>query len=211
LGKITEQASKKGVRMVMSHLQKVKLKGVLYAVVALGLWVPTLHGFTSKTFYCPRSQGANAARDLVGWQTLINQPVCADVFGALALTFDYTRSFRPNELLNGLMGSKTVTVSGSSSYQRGSQDLLADYFGLPADFKSEVCFDPAIRNFIFDIACYFALDQLLEGLYVRFNAPVTQTGWDMTMQEFIKNPGTTTYPAGYLGRNQVAPSNPPYT
>lgn len=185
----------------MKHLLSINTskKNLLYCVISLLFTVSDLTAFfTSRTCYVPRSQGTNIVRDDVGWQTFINQSSTDTFYGAIAITPSYARSFRPQEFVNFLLQCPTVNVTGSSFPNRGPQDILADYWGLAPDYESVLCFDPKINNFILDFNFYFGLDYLLNGLYLRINAPVTQTSWDLSMQEFIKEQGVDFFPAGYM-------------
>jgi len=166
-----------------------------------------IQAFTNRTFYVPRSQGTNIVRDDVGWSTLVNLPAQDDFYGVFAFTPAYTRSFKPQEFINFLLKCPTLTVSGSQYPDRGSQDVLADYWGLPSDFQSILCFDPKINNFILDLNFYFGLDQAVNGLYVRINAPITQTSWDLNMREFVKNQGVNGSPAGYMSAAPISNAN----
>lgn len=172
----------------------------------LGLFasiVGTLEGFTGQSFYLTRPQGVYAARELVGWQTLVNKSDMCSFYGAISVAPTYMASFNSKRIADFLFGSSLLTFSGSRSPNRGSQDILADYFGLPSDYKSQVCFDPHIANFIMDLDFYFGLDDLVQGLYVRVHAPITHTGWDLKLREFINVPGVAFQPAGYMSATRI--------
>ncbi len=161
-----------------------------------------LASFTNTSFYLTRPQGIDAARELVGWQTLINRD--ADCFyGAFSIAPTYIRSFHPEQTAALLFGNVPLTFSGSRSFNRGPNDLLADYFGLPADYKSVVCFEPRIRNFILDFNAYIGLENIAHGLYIRAHVPMTNTTWDLTMRESVKDPGTAFHPAGYMSTARI--------
>lgn len=176
-----------------------------------------------------RSQGVNAARDLVGWQTLINNCGMEDWNGASALTFEYDQSFRPGSICKFLFGNAvserpalgspnscgkieceddcTITISGSCVEGRRSTDWLADYFGLPTDFQSSINFSPSIKNFIVDIHSYFGLDQLAEGLYFRIDFPIAYTRWNLNVNETVISEGVNPYTQGYFAANAVGRQN----
>ncbi|MDR3550207.1 MAG: hypothetical protein P4L31_02245 [Candidatus Babeliales bacterium] len=192
----------------MKHLRSIVLPKKLFFIVApIAFICSSSMGFTNKTFYCPRSQGTTTVRDEVGWESLINRPATDNFYTAFAITPAYTRSFRPQEFVDFLLGCPTATISGSQVADRGELDILGDYFGLAPDFKSVLCFEPRITDFVLDLSFYFGLDQVLNGLYVRLNAPITQTTWNLNMQEFIKNQGVGSYPAGYLSNDDIANKN----
>ena len=51
-----------------------------------------------------RSQGANTARELVGWQWEINKPEMCENYGAAYLAFEYQRSFKDKQIAEALFG-----------------------------------------------------------------------------------------------------------
>ncbi len=132
---------------------------------------------------------------------------CYTVFSATA---QYGRSFHSDRIREFLFGcNKCLVFSGSRSADRGATDILADYFGLPADFKSTVQFNPVIENFVFDFNAFWGLDVVLPGLYIRLDMPIIHTRWDLKLCETVNNPGTDFHPAGYMGpvrleRNMLA-------
>jgi hypothetical protein len=162
-----------------------------------------VYGFTGYSFFRPRPQEIDAARELVGWQRLINQSCMNEFYGALSVTPLYSRSFQPKKIAEFLFGCPLMVVSGSRFPNRGPHDILADNFGLPTDYKSLICFEPHISNFILDLDFYFGLDHIVPGLYVRLDGPITNSSWDLHLREFIKDPGTAFYPAGYFGPARI--------
>jgi len=93
--------------------------------------------------------------------------------------------------------STFIKISGSQVEDRGACDWLADYFGLPTDYKSCVTFEPRISNFLIDFNLYAGLDRC-PGLYFRFHFPVVYTKWDLNMCECVENCGTNNHWAGYF-------------
>lgn len=162
-----------------------------------------LRGFTGKSYYRLRSQGCDAARDLVGWQPLINKQ-SDDLYGAFAITPAYQRTFDADFIAKQLFGASTLQFSGSRVANRKSTDILADYFGLPTDFQSLVCFDPQIKNAIVDLQGYVGLDNILHGLYMRLDIPIVHSSWDVGMKEYIQVPGINFDPAGYMSTASIA-------
>jgi hypothetical protein len=156
-----------------------------------------LVGFTGKSYYRLRSQGCDAARDLVGWQPLINKK-SETWYGAVAITPAYQRTFDAEFIAKQIFGASTLTFSGSRVANRGADDILADYFGLPTDYQSLVCFNPQIKNMIVDLQMYWGLDSVVPGLYTRLDIPIVHSSWDLNMSEFIQNPGINSDPAGYM-------------
>jgi len=175
------------------------------------------------SYFGIRSQSWNAARELVGWQQFINKFEMESVYGAFTITPEYTRSFRPCRIAGFLFGQDlqngVLTVSGSrkgvtgaavaDGTARASTEWLADYFGLPTDFHSEVRFTPRISNFIVDLNLYLGFDELFEGAYMRVHAPIVYTKWQLNMCEDVKVKGERDFDAGYMDSTLVARANLP--
>lgn len=159
-----------------------------------------------KTIFVPRSQSVNAARDLVGQQDYINQPF-DNTYGCFSVTPEFTRSFRPDLITDYFFGPAAncgcVTFSGSTVAGRGANDILADYFGLPQDFQSKVCFTPRIENFLVDFFFYAGFGDCAKGTYFKLHAPVVYTRWSMDPCETVISEGTTAYPKGYMTLNGI--------
>ncbi len=162
------------------------------------------------TFIAPRSQSVNAARELVGWERFINIYNNDKSYGAFVITPKVTRSFRPERIAQCLFGDdiikckNTFTIAGSQVEGRNDQDdWLADYFGLPTDFKSKVRVNPEIMNFLIDFDVFLGLDRITPGLYIRAHAPIVYTRWDLKLTETIINKGTNNYDAGYFNADGV--------
>ncbi|MGA9530694.1 MAG: hypothetical protein WBQ73_02275 [Candidatus Babeliales bacterium] len=157
-----------------------------------------------KTTFVPRSQSTHASRYLVGIEEYINKYNTCDTYGCLFGTFEYTRSFRSEQIADYFWGrasdNGTVTFSGSLSPNRGKYEVLADYFGLPQDFKSEVCFEPQIKNYLFDIGLYVGLDKWAENTYLSIEFPIVHTRWSMQPRENIINSGIMDLPNGYMSK-----------
>ena len=110
------------------------------------------------TFLHLRSQGANTARELVGWQWEINKPFMCTNWGAMYFAYEYQRSFKGSHLANGLFGGRSLTFSGSKDPNRTNRELLADNFGLSQNFRGCINFCPRIENHIFELGYFLGLD-----------------------------------------------------
>lgn len=173
-------------------------------VIVLHLIVPgVLLGFGKKTFFGSRSQAANTRRELVGWQQEVNLYGIDENYGTIAGVLEYSHSFNSKKISTFLFGSTSLTISGSRVQNRSTTDILADYFGLPADYKSTICFEPRISNIIFDLDWYQALDEYLEGLYFKIHVPIARSKWDLNVTERRLAEGTAFYPAGYMGAERI--------
>lgn len=155
--------------------------------------------------YSPRSQGVNTARELAGLTNHINIFDMEKFYGTFAVTPEYTRSFNNDHIAESLFGnslngceSSAIRISGSTVANRGPNDWLADYFGLPTDFQSDLTFRPRVTNFLVDFYLYLGLDEWLCGLFCFVHAPVVNSRWDLNFEECIIAEGAASYPAGYF-------------
>jgi len=170
----------------------------------------------------PRSQSFNAARQMIAWNNPdwgINRYPQDKYYSSFNVIFEYTRTFKANNLTRALFGDDVVcgtcddlgiNISGSAIENRSSTDWLADYFGLPRDFQSTVTFKPMISNFLIDFSFYAGLDNWYDGLYFRVNAPFVHTKWNLNARETVTAPGTPyngNYFQGYFSNNVVPMSN----
>ena len=80
---------------------------------------------------------------------------------------------------------------------------MRDYFGLPADFHSEVAYAPCIENIVVDGNLYYSLDQWWNNSYIRFHIPFVYTRRSMNSTEYIINSGTKAYLPGYFAPSSV--------
>ena len=159
-------------------------------------------------FLAYRSQSVNASRDLVGWQQFINRDSRENYYGALALTFEYTRSIKPERIAQfffgrDIIGCNSLLIQGSLVENRNGKAWLADYFGLPLDFESCVSFCPRIENYIADIHAYVGLDGAKRGMYFKIHAPFVRTKWQLNISESVKTEGTQSFPRGYMAEDVV--------
>jgi len=187
-------------------------------LMSIALLIISFQTAHAVSYYSIRSQSVNAAREYVGWQQYIYIPDEDRFYGSANLTFEYSRSFKPNNISeclfqNSIAGTNDcgsfIRVSGSNVPYRGSRDWLADYFGLPTDFQSILQFNPVIDNYILDFNFFFGFDEFVPGLFFRFHIPVVHTRWDLEFKETIINSGTNNgfYPAGYFTPSQVTLNN----
>src|SRR5207248_1740445 len=105
-------------------------------------------------------------------------------------------------------GTDSLTFSGSRVAGRdATNDILADYFGLPTDFRSIVCFNPMVRTAMADFR-YTNYTRFWEKRwFIQINAPVVWTSWDMGLCEHCPSSGceggTLNYPAGYMSTELI--------
>ena len=75
-----------------------------------------------------------------------------------------------------------LSFAGSAVTDRTPNELLADNFGLPTDFRGSIFFHPRIENFIVDLGFYMGLDYWIQGLYVRFPCTICAYPLDIGYQ-----------------------------
>jgi hypothetical protein len=184
-------------------------KNVLYFVLSIAFFCTTdIHSFGNKTIFGIRSQGLDGVRELTGWQQLMYQYDQDENFGTLAMSVEYTRSFRPQQIAEFLLGGQCFRFSGSKA-NRNPGDILADYFGLPVSFSSNVKFSPHVSNTIVDFNWFHAFDEYVPGLFIMMHVPIVHTKWNLYMREYNIDPGTAFYPAGYMSDVNIPASNLP--
>lgn len=186
----------------------MKKKYVLLTACALTITCQTNTIFVAlqgQTFFSPRSQGTDAARDIVGWHETIN-PVCKEGwYHSWAITPSYQRSFRDCQLAEYFFGTSVLGISGSQVATRDDTDLLADYFGLSPKFQSTVRLTPQMQNVITDFAWYGGHDHFFASIH----APLTWTKAVVDLEENVFDPGCSTpFPADYMDFQPVVA---PYT
>ena len=135
-----------------------------------------------RTAIHPRSQGANTARELVGWQWELNKPEMCENYGVGYVAFEFQRSFRECDLSDALFGSSSLRFAGSDVQDRMPNELLADNFGLARDFRGKINFKPRVENYIIDFGLDFGLDYWIQGLWLRFYAPFVHARWTIDTQ-----------------------------
>lgn len=169
------------------------------------LVVSAVHGFGPKTVVAPRSQSLFAPLEHAGWDHLIYTPDLASTGATIAIAPFYEHSFHTSRITEALFGCNHLIFTGSQVLGRDTTDILADYWGLPSDYKSEVHFDPKIVSFVMDFNTYINLDGVTPGLFVQLHLPMVHTKWDVQLDECIVDAGTTftSYPAGYFADEAI--------
>lgn len=150
-----------------------------------------------------RSASLNKAKEICGWQQFTNRYGMEKLNGSLYSSIEFTSSFRPNSITQYLFGDdlingKNLLIQGSAVADRNPKAWLADYFGLPIDFESQVQFCPNIKNVIVDLNTYLGLDSVTKGLYLKLHLPIVSTTWALNMSECVKVKGQEPFPLGYM-------------
>ncbi len=162
------------------------------------------------SYFSPRSQNDNAARDIAGWHPYIHRYDADENYKAFSITPIFNQSLRPEKMSLALFNSDTYMLTGSQIEDRAdTQELLADYFGLSPDFAANAFFKPLIRNLMLDGALYVGFDSWVKGLYMQFRTLIVWTQWDLHLTESLLSTGEDVpYPAGYMDVNSIfAPYN----
>ena len=164
----------------------------------------TIHSVTPTIVV--RSPGANAVRRMIQSVGHLNKADMDKVYGTIAVTPEYTRSFNSSDLADCLFGACALKVQGSGVANRDENALLADYFYLPTDYQSTLRIDPVIQTFSVDMFGWIGLDEWVEGLYAWVQFPVTWSKWDLGFCESGITTGTESHVAGYFTPDVLARS-----
>lgn len=186
------------------------MKHFLNAIIIVCTLSNYLHSVTST--FVPRSQG--------GRTYIISQPVMhvqethapcnyyrndpKKVFADFSVGFYYNQSMHNDKIAQCLLGSKTLTFSGSQVANRGKNDLLADNFGLAQNFQGSVTFCPRIQNYMVDFQYYLGLDDWCPGMFFRMELPVVHTNWQLSACQTNTHQSTTPFPALYMDQGATA-------
>jgi hypothetical protein len=169
----------------------------LYIVLAL-LFSPVLGFIGSKTFLLPRPQSANLMLEMAGARELINRPGSESNYVHLSGAALYEQLFNTTKVADYFFGTNQLVFTGSLVPNRGTTDLLADYFGMSTTAETALCFKPYMSNFTTDLYWYTSLDSLCPGLYVSARIPIVRAVWDINSQETVTETGQG-HVAGYMG------------
>ena len=173
------------------------------------------------TFFSPRSQSVNSARELVGTKYVINKSCQSDSYNTFSVTPEFSKAYKTRRVAQYLFGensntflfsgadqltnTEVLTFSGSQRPGRGLNDILADFFGLSSNFLGSVAIQPKVRTYLADFSWYAGLDRLVQGLYFRVHAPVVSTEWELRLQEAITDDGSNApFPPLYMTADSLS-------
>jgi len=165
----------------------------------------TMLGFGKKTFFDTATR-----TELVELVDMMRSLFSDECFHG-SLTIYARQTFQEKKISQFLFGNTPLVFSGSLIPNRASTDILADYFALPLDFYSTVCFEPKISNVSLNVDIYSALDDVCEGAYFWLHLPIVETLWNLQLRENIISAGMLPYPAGYLSTETIARAVTPTT
>lgn len=164
-------------------------------------------GSQITTFISPHTPSLNIARQRMGLQMLTNYIDEDDHRPILCLTSWVTESFREKQIARCYFGCdyheccQELTIAGSEVEHRSRHAWLADYFGLPTDFKSLVNFEPIMINAIIEPYIFW---QFAPHLFMTAYIPCGYTRWDMHLHECVIQEGTKPLDPGYF-TNEATP------
>lgn len=197
----------------------MKIINIYFIIYLFLLFSAVLHSQNTQviTIISPRSQGFNTPRVVSGWDQVIHCPTQEKKYSTYAISLSAQSSFRPERINQCLFGENVVwrgsgdtewkdfiIVSGSQTEKRTPQkDWLADYFGLPTDFRSMVRFRPRVNNVVVELQSFFGFNHAVKGLYAEVFLPIVYTNWDLNIKEAIINAGTNGYAPGYFNPDGV--------
>lgn len=195
--------------IIIILLKGVPMKQSFKALCVLALISGSIMQAAVLPYLAFRSQGFNAARELVGWQTQINKGNMCNLYGSFSVTPEYTRSFDEQRLSEYLFSDAltskcsdsrctSFTVQGTKVLNRDSKALMAENFYLPTDFSSVITIAPRIDNFLVDLNLYVGLDEWAQGLFFRIHTPITHTRWNLNFCENVISAGSNNYDPGYF-------------
>lgn len=160
-----------------------------------------------RSVFIPRSQGADTARELIGWQEFIYNPNKIITTGQV---LSYTRSYQP-ELINFYLFNRQNSLNFTGSQVNTTNNipacsLIADYFGLSTNFQGTLGLSPRIENIIFDNQFFFNLNHWLCGLYARVHFPIVNTRWKLNPCANIISRGND-FPECYMSNTSIPSAN----
>ena len=199
----------------MNQFKKRKLLlAALFGIATVAVADSSKRG---TTYFSPRSQSLDSARDIAGLTHEINLYDMNQLYGTFYAIPEYTRSFRDERIARCLFGQSlncecdnpTISISGSQVENRGEKDWLADYFGLPTNYRSVISFEPRVDQFLVDFGLYLGLDEWVDGLYFWIHAPVVHTRWRLNPceQRLDSDTPRSSYAEGYFAPNAVNQQN----
>jgi len=180
----------------------------------------------STPLFLPRSQSVDSTRELIGLANdyhihLFDE---CDNYVNLAITAEFDRSFRGNNIAQSLFASDLTGSCNCDSIRvvgrgvdftrvqldgtyRKPTDWSGDYFGLPVDHIGSFTVNPRIQNVIIDANFFVGLNRFAQGLYLNIHAPFVNTRWRLGYEEITEQGGNTGYEAGYFAPDAVPDTN----
>ncbi len=182
----------------MSRIHVPSLAVVFFSSLLLSMSNVRARELYGSSVYGARSQGTNAARDLVGFCRFLDKPCNEGLEGAFFITPSYGCSMRPYRIAGYFFNTDILSVTGSKVAHRSNEAFLADYFGLSPSFDSTIAMKPSIESALLNCEAYACCGRW----YARVYLPLVSTHWSYDFNECTVNNGTDmTFPAGYMAGN----------
>ncbi len=185
------------------------IRRTLVLLMTTFICIPVIAGKRVTTTIIPHSLAVNAARELAGWENKINCLETDRMHGVCAVIPQATLSFRPERIAQCFFGDAILKCDNTihvvaSQHSRVDADWLADYFGLPTDYESNVYVRPQVAQGLVDLALQIELHALTPGLYLRMHAPIVYSNWDLHLCETLISTGTNSHAPGYFNADGIA-------
>lgn len=166
--------------------------------------MPTLQG---HSFFYARSLSVNGAREIAGWLPHIHRYDMIDEnYSSFFCAGAYQHSLHGDRMADALFNTDRLFISGSTTVDRGINDILADYFGLSPDFESTVRVEPTIQSALLAFSAFFGFNKWCRGLYLQIHLPIAWTKWNLGLHEEIFEGGSDVpFPPNYMDTGAVAP------
>lgn len=183
-------------------LYRIRFLSIVILASCVCMFQSHAYELAGRTFYLPRPQGNDGARELVQFSRYL-YPQESGPWHAHAMAVPaYGQSFRSERIAGYYFNSTELLVSGSESGERTPDTFLADYFGLSPAFRSTVNIKPSIHNF----SCDFDLYGCHDAFYLRLRLPAAHTRWHFALDEEVMiNGRTIPFPALYMANPTVEP------
>lgn len=178
---------------------------LLYTLITTPLVALDNRILQGVSFFSPRSQSTDAARNIVGQYPFMHEYESKKLNAVISVMPEFTKSFHADHIAEALFGTDFLYISGSQVIGRGPNDILADYFGLSPDFVSSLCLSPTIINFITTFDLYMGFDAWVPGLYLEISAPAVWTKWNFQMDETVLTTTGSSFPPHYMATSAVRP------
>jgi hypothetical protein len=149
-----------------------------------------------KPFLSFHSQGQDLARQMAATTSNANKSDMDQHYGSFTFTPEYTRSFNSDTITKELFGCwylhscNTLNIVGADAPGFDTSSLNANWFELAPDYVGSVCFEPVIQDFNADFDLFWAMDEWMQGVFLRIHTPLTWTKWDLGAKFTTTNAGT---------------------
>ena len=149
------------------------------------------------------SRSADSNTVLLFGAPWMHQPNLGCCYGGLQGALEYQQTFNSCALAQCLLGKSTLTFKGSQVADRTSQDIVADYFGLPTTFDGSLTLAPYIWQINLHGVAYCGFDRWAPGLYAKLDVTFSHQWRTLGAQQCMISTQTGIFPAGYMGAQEA--------